>query len=211
MREFIVPMKSMATSSPVLSSNKSGYEVTAHINPTNSSPQSLPTVLDPTSDICDGSSSHLQCQWITQDGILCGLLFGSLDTLLTHLKYIHLNVESSDQSTTRICSWYLCQFSCFRPLEYRQHVMFHAHHSFLKQKGTEFQLKKGLPQCQLNSEMVNVVPPLDVELVCLWESGEGEGVRCDQTFEDVTHFYSHVKEHVEKDVIKCGWSGKSTC
>ena len=209
MREFIVPMKSMAISSPLLSPKKSGYEVTAHIGPTSSSPQSMPAVLDPTSDICNGSSTHLQCQWITRDGILCGLSFGSVDALSTHLKYDHLNVESSDQSTTRICSWYLCQFSCLRPLEYRQHVMFHAHHSLLKQKGAEFQLKKNLPQCQLNSEMVNVVPPLDVEFKCLWESGEG--VRCDQTFEDVTRFYSHVKKHVEKDVIKCGWSCKSTC
>ena len=61
-----------------------------------------------------------------------------------------------------------------------------------------------LPDCQYESKFCDVVQPLEVEPRCLWEGGT-----CQEVFDDVWGFFSHVRAHVKKaEGVTCSWGGE---
>ncbi len=66
------------------------------------------------------------------------------------------------------------------------------------------QEKTKLPNCRYNSNFSNIVQLSEVEPKCLWDRGQ-----CQQVFDNVWEFYSHVRNHIKTGAVenKCQWQG----
>ena len=129
-----------------------------------------------------------------------------MHSFTSHVKtHIALWENEGEDEEVVCCSWIGCDFSCSDSHEYVCHVLFHPYHSYLKLLGSELQNKKGLPSCQLDGDMQNVVPQLEVELRCQWEES-----KCGRRFESVGEFYTHIHNHAMSErSMCCRWKGES--
>lgn len=143
----------------------------------------------------------LLCEWITDEGEICGLEFPELPPLLTHIRFhlcTHLQLGT--------CPWYLCDHTSTQSSDHVKHVLFHGYHAFLKQNGYEILTKQSLPPCYLGQEFANIIPSDIRETRCYWGCGENGDSTCGQEFDCTFHFYEHVQKHVG-DGRDCGWRG----
>ena len=160
----------------------------------------------------------LSCEWVCPlTGTLCGESFDNMDSFISHVREEHLpstslsppTHQSSQQdahSTAGVCQWQECQFRTMNTAssEFVIHVLFHPHHSYLKLLGKEYQARQVLPACQIDPELVNVLPLIEVDLKCQWGAGE----KCGVEFDCVSNLYSHVHKHVAKGGLTCRWQGE---
>ena len=148
----------------------------------------------------------LSCEWVLPTGLKCGLSFTDMHYFTSHVKtHIALWEKEGEDEEVLCCSWIGCDFSCSDSHEYVCHVLFHPYHSYQKLLGSELQNKKGLPSCQLDGDMQNVVPQLEVELRCQWEES-----KCGRRFESVGEFYRHIHNHAMSErSMCCRWKGES--
>lgn len=148
----------------------------------------------------------LSCEWVFPTGLKCGLNFTDMHYFTSHVKtHIALWEKEGEDEEMVYCSWIGCDFSCSDSHEYVCHVLFHPYHSYQKLLGSELLEKKGLPSCQLDGDMQNVVPQLEVDLRCQWEEG-----KCGRRFESVGEFYTHIHDHaMSEHSMCCKWKGES--
>lgn len=150
----------------------------------------------------------LQCEWMCSlTGLMCGQSFTSVADFTTHVHDYHVAMES-DSLVGGVCQWKGCDFAALTrtSTEFVSHVLFHPYHSYQKLLGAEYQAKQSLPGCQLEADLANVLPAMEVELKCLWEK---DGT-CGVMFESVGEFYRHVHDHVmcSDGCLKCCWNGR---
>ena len=162
----------------------------------------------------------LSCEWVCPlTGTLCGESFDNMDSFISHVREEHLpstslsppTHQSSQQdahSTAGVCQWQECQFRTMNTAssEFVIHVLFHPHHSYLKLLGKEYQARQVLPACQIDPELVNVLPLIEVDLKCQWGAGE----KCGVEFDCVSNLYSHVRKHVANGGLTSRWQGELT-
>jgi len=149
----------------------------------------------------------LSCEWLLPAMLKCGLSFTDMHHFVSHVRsHLHVVLEE-EKEEPMYCNWVGCDFSCSDSQEYTCHVLFHPYHSYQKLLGLEVQVKKGLPACQLDSDMENIVPQLEIELRCQWDNG-----KCNKIFDSVGDFYAHVHEHAmgERSMC-CKWKGELVC
>lgn len=147
----------------------------------------------------------LSCEWLLPAILKCGLSFTDMHHFVSHVRS-HL-VLDEEKEEPMYCNWVGCDFSCSDSQEYTCHVLFHPYHSYQKLLGLELQVKKGLPACQLDSDMENIVPQLEIELRCQWDNG-----KCNKIFDSVGDFYAHVHEHaMGEHSMCCKWKGELVC
>ncbi len=76
---------------------------------------------------------------------------------------------------------------------------------FLKLVGTAVARDRGLGECNMDPDLSNLLPSLEVELQCCWNNGP----QCGIVFDSVGEFYRHAHEHVSsKDTLICHWGGE---
>ena len=152
----------------------------------------------------------LQCEWICSlTGLTCGQTFTSVADFTSHVQLFHLTTDASSPLTGGgACQWSGCGFATLTQTstEFISHVLFHPYHSYQKLLGAEYQAKHALPVCQLEPDLANVLPAIEVELKCLWHKS---GI-CGVMFESVGEFYKHVHEHVmcNDGCMTCCWNGR---
>ena len=159
----------------------------------------------------------LSCEWVCPlTGIVCDESFENMDTFISHVRQQHLPLGPShsdpgpahhhlQQDSMGICHWYECQFKAASATsnEFKVHVLFHPHHSYLKLLGKEYQERQILPVCQVNPDLVNVLPLIEVDMRCQWDGG-----RCGAEFDCVSNLYDHVHKHVSSSDLICRWQGE---
>ena len=152
-------------------------------------------------DVSSQVDFRLICEWTVIDkGSVCGESFECLDSLQEHIRTSHLS-ELGD------CLWRLCSFRSTNAMEFTCHVLFHGYHSYLKSKGEQFRVQKNLPTCRLATELI---PKVEADgFRCQWMCSESQ--ICEEIFDCVSTYYSHVKGHVDAKIeARCCWQGESS-
>ncbi len=151
-------------------------------------------------DISSTVDIRLSCEWINPDNDLqCERSYSSVDALLSHIKTTHCTKPGQ-------CLWKFCSVESPNPIEHSCHLLFHGYHTFLKARGEEFIVLKGLSACQLGNDSVNLFPEVEVGWECHWEYDGSQ--LCGEVFCCVKSYYEHVRGHVDvKTDSKCHWKG----
>ena len=140
----------------------------------------------------------LDCEWIVSSGSACGLSFSNMNTFTSHVKDHMVGTDGP-----QICQWIGCEFSCSDSQTFAGHVLFHPYHSYQKLLGAEYQRRLKLPSCQMDGDTRNLIPAVEIELMCLWNDSQ-----CGKIFQSVGEFYQHTHEHIMTDVkTNCLWKG----
>ena len=159
----------------------------------------------------------LSCEWVNAlTGVMCEENFTDMDSFIDHVRQCHLSFSpdsTHDHTHQGACQWCDCQFKTTSALskEFKVHVLFHTHHSYLKLLGREYQARLVLPDCHVDPDLANVLPLIEIDLKCQWGRGS-----CGAEFDCVSDLYAHVHRHVHAAStgdLTCKWMGKyySTC
>ena len=155
------------------------------------------------------------CEWVFPDSnSICGANFSDVNTFTVHVRTSHLQLPSStDHDSTQneehlsgVCHWNGCNYTTLSAgsPDFHTHVLYHPYHSYLKLLGSEVQEHRKLSSCQIDSNLSNLLPLIEVELQCQWNEGQ-----CGVVFDSIGEFYRHVHDHVMS--VKqcfCCWGGK---
>lgn len=146
----------------------------------------------------------LECEWTSSDGSRCGTCFSNVPALSSHVKEHYKRLYIYTESRPQICCWSGCDFVANESDTVIQHILFHPFHSYLKLLGAELKAKFQLPNCQIDEQYKNLVPPLQIALKCQWDNGN-----CVAEFEGTGDFFIHVREHVMTIDTQCccKWKG----
>ena len=154
----------------------------------------------------------LPCEWVCPStGAVCEEAFDNMDCFISHVREQHLlpdqgpSPSHAHQETVGVCHWCDCQFKTVSSAskEFKVHVLFHTYHSYLKLLGKEYQVRQDLPDCQVDPDLANVLPLIEVDLKCQWDN-------CGAEFDCVSSLYEHVHRHVHVagSDSTCKWQGE---
>ncbi|XP_019849142.1 PREDICTED: histone H4 transcription factor-like [Amphimedon queenslandica] len=139
------------------------------------------------------------CEWVlpeteSYEGGLCGSKFTNHSLFTSHIQ----DHESTFPSASfEECPWNGCQYAPLDKSFYSSHLLFHAYHTFLKLKGGEFQVAKGLPECQMSKDLINTFP----------ESPEARMTCCSSTAKTLWNLTDHTRTHTHEKVTACNGCG----
>jgi uncharacterized C2H2 Zn-finger protein len=109
-------------------------------------------------------------------------------------------------NTGMMCLWSSCSHynTSLDLSQYKRHVSFHPYHTYLKWKGLNYQISKGLPACVLIPDPSCTSIFSENETKCNWTFQGGR--LCGEIFDNVSSFYSHVADHVKESSSICRWA-----
>ena len=150
---------------------------------------------------------EVSCQWELPSGQECRTAFLDMNQFTAHVREHVDGIDGGWRGKQEFCRWNGCEFTTSDLREFIHHVLFHPYRSFQKMLGEELREKSGLPPCRMDEGSVNVLPPLTVELRCLWTDERGE-TECRREFDSVGEFYDHVHMHIMSEgITSCRWKG----
>lgn len=160
------------------------------------------------------------CEWVFPDSnSICGANFSDMNSFTEHVRTSHLQhpsnsehdseyheIENREEHISGVCQWNGCNFTTLSAssLDFHTHVLYHPYHTFLKLLGSEVQERRKLQSCQIDSNISNLLPSIEVDLQCQWDGGQ-----CGVVFDSIGEFYRHVHNHVmSSKQYCCCWRGE---